>query len=110
MLHRKEVTVQKILRGHPETPSTATSAIRETTGVNQLTVPLCRIGRVTTRDDVRSPEVAGTVGLYNAGPIGEWKVAITPSIKGPASSELEDVHLDFYLAYRAPTVLEPWNS
>jgi hypothetical protein len=66
-------------------------------------LPLCRAGRVRSRDSARDPDVVGLAALYNASPIGEWEIRI--SVPGRPASELKaqlsDVFLDLHLAVRS---------
>jgi hypothetical protein len=70
--------------------------------LDQSDIPTCRIGRVAARGNVREPDVVGTSALYNASPIGRWRIELTPkSTTGVTLQKVKDVILDLHLAYRA---------
>jgi hypothetical protein len=70
--------------------------------LDQSSVPPCQLGRVTSRDSRREPDVVGSSALYNASPIGQWQVKVHGSIPAVDLDKLKDVHLDLHLTYRNP--------
>jgi len=57
----------------------------------------CRLGRVIKRETGSVPEVSGLTGLFNASPIGEWRVKVS----NPTADLLEvpeDIQIDLYLS------------
>ncbi len=80
---------------------TASGAARE---LDQKALPVCFLGRVTDRDSVREPEIAGAEVLHNASPIGnQWKLTLSPkSTDGMETARLQDVQMFLHLAVRGP--------
>ena len=57
----------------------------------------CRLGRVLWREGGMPPEISGLTSLFNASPIGPWKVVAS----NPAAKDLDlpqDFHIDLYLS------------
>jgi hypothetical protein len=85
----------------------ATGTVRGVTGpareLDQKSLPVCCLGRVTDRDSSQEPEIGGAAALHNASPIGrQWKVALSPkSTDGMATAKLKDVQIYLHLAVRA---------
>lgn len=84
-----------------------------TVEVDQSIVPSIELGRVTSRESNREPDVAGASAAFNASPFGMWSVRVHSSVgrrrnggsqkqtsKHPTLS-LDDVYLDLALAFRA---------
>lgn len=70
--------------------------------LEQKFVPPCRLGRVTSRGNIREPDVVGSSALYNASPIGSWQLSMsTISSTGMKLQSLNDIQLDLHLAFRA---------
>lgn len=58
-------------------------------------------GRVTHRDDIRTPEVIGASALYNASPFGDWQIKLSgKSVEGFSVDAVQDVILEMHLAMR----------
>jgi hypothetical protein len=70
--------------------------------LDQSSLPVCYLGRITDRDSAREPEIAGARALHNASPIGkQWKLALSrKSTDGSPIEALEDVELYLHLVVR----------
>jgi len=70
--------------------------------LDQSSLPVCYLGRITDRDSAGEPEVAGVRALHNASPIGkQWKLALArKSTDGTPIDALEDVQLFLHLVVR----------
>jgi hypothetical protein len=65
-------------------------------------VPACRLGRVTSRNSRRDPDVVGILALHNISPYGEWSISLSNvSTLNEETVDLEDVQIDFYVAMRS---------
>jgi len=78
---------------------TVSGAARE---LDQQSLPVCFLGRVTDRDAVGQPEVAGAQVFHNASPIGkQWKLVLSPkSTDGMETAKLQDVQISLHLVVR----------
>jgi hypothetical protein len=73
--------------------------------VDQSNLPPCRLGRVSTRDTFKEPDIVGVSSLHNASPIGGWKVVVDArSAEGAERKKLRDIVLYLHLAVRAPRI------
>ncbi len=70
--------------------------------LDQSSLPVCYLGRITDRDSARQPEIAGARAMHNASPIGkQWKLALSrKSTDGTLTEALEDVQLYLHLVVR----------
>jgi hypothetical protein len=58
-------------------------------------------GRITHRDDMRTPEVIGASALHNASPFGDWQIKLSrKSVEGFSVDAVQDVILEMNLAMR----------
>ena len=69
--------------------------------IDQSTLPPCYLGRLSTYNNPRAPEIAGMISLMNASPIGaegkdgELYLEIRPAVKNARSlAKLDDVVLE----------------
>jgi hypothetical protein len=82
----------------------ATGTMRSVKGavrsIDQKRVPACFLGRVTDRDAVPAPEIAGAGAVHNASPVGkEWKLTLSAkSTDGMETAELQDVQIWLHVA------------
>ncbi len=61
-----------------------------------------QFGRALEWHPLKSPDVFGLVSLHNASPFGNWELALNNlSTLGIATSEVQDVLIDFHVAGRA---------
>lgn len=69
--------------------------------ISQRGLPTCRLGRVSTRESVREPDITGMVSLHNVSPFGTWRVFLSgSSTAGVASSAVQDIIVDLHVAVR----------
>jgi hypothetical protein len=69
--------------------------------VDQSAMGPVLVGRVTSRNSSREPEVAGAPSHQNLSPFGEWTVtAPKASLEGVEIGNLDDIHIDLHLAAR----------
>lgn len=73
-----------------------------TVQLNQANLPPCRLGRIFPRASFQLPDTSGAYSWHNASPIGKWDLSLRPCSPRLADlKNVEDVHLDLYLAIRA---------
>ena len=86
-------------------PPTATVRLASgtTSELDQKALPVCYLGRVADRDSPHAPEIAGSIPLHNASPIGkQWKLTLAPkSTDGAMTADLRDVQLYLHVAVRS---------
>jgi hypothetical protein len=58
----------------------------------------CRVGRVTRRDAVREPDIAGVSLLRNTSPYGVWRISLSQTSRRENLLEVNDLSLDIHLA------------
>lgn len=73
---------------------------------DQSRIPRLRMGRLGTRNFIRTPEVGGTSIFYNISPFGNWTITLPQVIDPPPGSKLtdlvkiNDVYIDLIITVR----------
>lgn len=68
--------------------------------LSQAFVEPCFFGRVFERHLNKAPDIIGITSLYNVSPLGKWKINVLGAIPSQNSEKLEDIIIDFQLAFR----------
>ena len=73
---------------------------------DQTRIPRLRMGRLGTRNFIRTPEMGGTSIFYNISPFGNWTISL-PQITDPQPGSkltdlvrINDVYLDLIVTVR----------
>jgi len=70
--------------------------------LNQSQLPICRIGRISTREGTQEADITGAIALHNASPFGKWSIKLNSySTTRVERHELRDLNLDLHLSVRS---------
>jgi hypothetical protein len=70
------------------------------TNFDQSFLDPCFLGRVCRRQPGKTADIVGITSLYNASPIGKWKLDLLGAIPLQEPKGIDDIIIDFQLAFR----------